>query len=520
MIEKYLNNRFLTLYAVPFILGSLTILSFEPFNLGIINFFIFPTLFYLLVYINKKSKSIYRKKPYKRNFFLFGLSFGFGFYLFGISWITNSLTFDENFKILIPFALILIPLFLSLFLGLTTLVIGASLKLNFSSLFLFTASMSFSDYLRSNILTGFPWNLWAYSTVQANEILQIVNLIGLYSYNLLVITIFTMPIIILFKINKIKKIFSILSYLSIVFIFYIYGNYEINKNKKILQTEKEKVNVKIISPNFDLEYGLSTDEIETRFKKLIRYSNPDKKKKTLFIWPEGVFSGYSYDQILIFKKLIFQNFSKEHYIIFGTNTLNPISQDYFNSMIIVNNNFDIIQSYNKRKLVPFGEFLTLENILNKVGFKKITEGHGSFLKGQMDNNLIIENLSILPLICYEVIFSDLIQKSDNNTNLIVNISEDGWFGNSIGPDQHFAKSIFRAIENNTFLVRATNRGVSAIIDNKGNIIKKLNRNEAGNIEFEVPLIKSNKIKNDLIFFILLFTYLSFFLIYKKQDAKK
>ena len=62
-------------------------------------------------------------------------------------------------------------------------------------------------------------------------------------------------------------------------------------------------------------------------------------------------------------------------------------------------------------------------------------------------------LNILPLICYEVIFPDLIQKSDENTNLIINISEDGWFGKSIGPDQHFAKSIFRAIENNTFLTK-------------------------------------------------------------------
>jgi apolipoprotein N-acyltransferase len=129
-------------------------------------------------------------------------------------------------------------------------------------------------------------------------------------------------------------------------------------------------------------------------------------------------------------------------------------------------------------------------------------------------------LNILPLICYEIIFSELIKNSDVNTNLIVNISEDGWFGKSIGPDQHFAKSIFRAIENNTFLLRSTNQGVSAIIDNKGEIVKKLNRNEAGNIEYEVPLIKSNKIKNDLIFFILLITYLLFFLVYKKQNAKK
>ena len=115
MIEKYLNNRFITLYLIPFLIGSFTILSFEPFNLTFINFIVFPLLFFLLVYINKKSKSIYRKKPYKKNFFSFGLAFGFGFYICGITWITNSLTFDENFKILIPFALILIPLFLSLF---------------------------------------------------------------------------------------------------------------------------------------------------------------------------------------------------------------------------------------------------------------------------------------------------------------------------------------------------------------------------------------------------------------------
>ena len=113
----------------------------------------------------------------------------------------------------------------------------------------------------------------------------------------------------------------------------------------------------------------------------------------------------------------------------------------------------------------------------------------------------------------------MVQKSNENTNLIINISEDGWFGDSIGPDQHFSKSIFRAIENNTFLLRSANQGTSAIIDNKGNLLKKMNRNEAGNIEFEVPLIKSNKIKNDLIFFILLITYLLVFLFYRKQNAK-
>ena len=100
----------------------------------------------------------------------------------------------------------------------------------------------------------------------------------------------------------------------------------------------------------------------------------------------------------------------------------------------------------------------------------------------------------MPLICYEIIYSGNLTE-DFDFDFILNISEDGWFGNTIGPDQHFTKSVFRAIENNTFLLRSANKGISAIIDNKGKIIKRLKRNEAGNIEFKVPLIKSKKTKN-------------------------
>ena len=520
MFEKFFSNRFLVLYVTPFIIGSMSTLSFQPFNFTIINFIIFPIIFSLIVLINKKSKGTYRKKPHKQNFFLFGLSFGFGFYLSGISWITNSLTFDDNFRILIPFALILIPLFLSLFMAITILLIGPHLKLNFTSILIFSSSIAFSDYLRAKILSGFPWNLWAYSFSWSNEALQILNKIDLYAYNLMVITLFVSPITIFYKINFAKKLFSTLLITAAVLGVYIYGNLEINKNKKNLNLLKNKILVKVISPNFNLNYDLSLNQIEKRLKKLIRYSEPNKDEKTLFIWPEGVFSGYSYSEILIFKDLISKSFSDKHFIIFGTNKLDNKIGGYYNSMLLVNNNLEIVQSYYKRKLVPFGEFLPFEKLFNYFGLKKITEGHGSFLKGKKGNNLLLDELNILPLICYEAIFTDLIQKSNKDTNLIVNISEDGWFGNSIGPDQHFAKSIFRAIENNTFFLRSTNKGVSAIIDNKGSVIKQLNRYEAGNIEFRVPLIKSNKTKNDLIFFILLITYLLIFLIYKKKNEKQ
>ena len=519
MLEKFLNNRFFILYLTPLFIGLLTVFSFQPFNLTILNFFILPIFFGLTVYINKKSKSIFRKKPYKKNLFIFGALFGFGFYLSGISWITNSLTFDDNFKFLIPFALILVPMFLGLFLGFTILFIGPYLSYNFSSIFIFSGAIAFSDFLRAKLFTGFPWNLWAYSLSWSIETVQILNLIGLFAFNLIIITIFTLPSVLFFRIEMIKKISIIIFSLLLILALYIFGGYQLNKNKNYLKTVKEKINVKIISPNFKLQYGLSLNQIEDRLRNLIKYSEPNSNKKTLFIWPEGVFSGYSYNEILIFKDLINKKFSKNHYIVFGINKLEPTTDSYYNSLLIINNELEIIQQYNKQKLVPFGEFLPFENLLNKFGLKKITEGHGSFKKGIKQSTIKIDQLNILPLICYEIIFTKFVQEADLNTNLIINISEDGWFGDTIGPNQHYAKSIFRAIEKGTFLLRSANKGISVILDNKGKSIKKLNRNEAGNIEMEVPLIKSNNNKNDLIFFILLITYLVIFNLKNKKYEK-
>ena len=165
--------------------------------------------------------------------------------------------------------------------------------------------------------------------------------------------------------------------------------------------------------------------------------------------------------------------------------------------------------------------MPFQTALNKIGLKKITEGHGSFLKAEKQKNILFDNLNILTLICYEIIFTKLSQDSNYETNLIINISEDGWFGKSIGPYQHFSKAIFRAIEQNSFLLRSANKGISAIINNKGAVIKKLEPNEAGNIDFYVSLVKTkNKNKNDLIFFVLLFTYILLINIFNKNNEKK
>ena len=300
---------------MPFIIGGITVFSFQPFNLTFVNFIVLPIFFYLIIYIKKKSKSKFRKRPFRRNLFIFGVSFGFGFYLSGTHWISNSLTFDENFMILIPFAILLIPLFLSLFFAIVTVLIGPYLNLNFGSIFLFSGTLAVSDYLRAKILTGFPWNLWSYSLSWATEVLQILDLVGIFAFNLIIITLFMLPAILFLRINILKKIF-LLGLLPLIFlILYIYGNHSINQNYRLIKFNQDKFNIKIISPNFKLNYGLSEEDIEDRLKKLIRFSAPEKNSKVIYIWPEGVFSGYNFSQINKFKKIFLENFDDKHLII-------------------------------------------------------------------------------------------------------------------------------------------------------------------------------------------------------------
>ena len=121
---------------------------------------------------------------------------------------------------------------------------------------------------------------------------------------------------------------------------------------------------------------MDNKDVHEIIDNLIKYSEPDKDKKTIFVWPEGIFAGLYLNDISDLKK-IEKSFSKKHLIIFGSNTINQDTQEIFNSLVVVNNNFEIQHQYNKRKLVPFGEFLPLEKKLSLPGLKKITEGYGS-----------------------------------------------------------------------------------------------------------------------------------------------
>ena len=494
-----------------FILGCASTFSLPPYNYFIINFVTFSLFF---IFIFNKKKLCRSNYP----FFLYGWFFGFGYFLLSLYWISISLTFDRTFSYLIPIATILIPGFLAIFYGLITYLFSIfySKKIILSFL-IFSILFGTVELIRGFIFTGFPWNLIAFSFSENKNFIQIISVIGTYSFNLICISLFTCPAILILKKSKNEVAISFL-FVIIAFSFLMFGNIK-NKKFEIKEINKFDYVIRAISPNITLDRFYSgKDEIQI-INELISLSNPQASKHTIFLWPEGIISDTYLEDIKIYEEIFSKNFSKNHILIFGINDLKVKDNKtlYFNSLGVFDNHLNLIASYNKINLVPFGEFLPFENILGYLGLKTVTNKYQSFHKGDSRNIINIKNkkysFSLLPLICYELIYSGKLYKN-HSFDYIINISEDGWFGKSIGPKQHFAHGIFRAIESGKYIIRSANNGITAIINPLGNIDQQIKFENTGYIDFtQSKLVETtlfSKYGNKIyIFLILLYIFLIF-----------
>ena len=259
-------------------------MSLPPFNFFFINFFTFSIFFIFLF----KKRNIFFKK---RIFFSYGWAFGFGYFLTNLYWITISLTFDQSFSFLIPIALVLIPAFLGLFYGLVTIIFSLfKIKNTLSAFFLFSLLFGLVEFIRGHIFTGFPWNLIIFSFSEKLNFISFVSVIGTYSLNLFLITLFSAPALLVLKRSK-KEIVISFVFVSITILLLFYGSFY---KQKFLDTNilKNPYVIRAIGSNISLDRFYDNTPPETVINELIKLSSPEKDKKTFFSLARRYYSKY------------------------------------------------------------------------------------------------------------------------------------------------------------------------------------------------------------------------------------
>ncbi len=271
ILEKNSKKYNYFYYYVPFVIGFFTSFSLPPYNYTFINFITFTYLLILLL-------SAKMTECGNKIFFFIGWFFGLGFFLSSLYWISISLTHDNLFKILIPFSLIIIPSFLATFYGIATLILKRFVTPKISFILIFSLVFAFIEYLRGNILGGFPWNLFAYSWSWSIDVIQCIKIVGTYGFNLLSITIFSFPFIFFIKIKKINIIKSFTILFTIVYVIWIFGS---TISPKKINSDVNDFTIKIVSPNIELHEFFKRNNDSKTINELIKLSNPDKKLKTI-----------------------------------------------------------------------------------------------------------------------------------------------------------------------------------------------------------------------------------------------
>ncbi len=450
----------------------LAILTFFAFANPIkqIPFFVFcfPLL---LLYLANKSYNLIK-------LIIVSWIYGSFIYIFCLYWIYYPVSSYTNIPLIIS---IFCPVLLGLYLGLYPAVFSIFAFLVRKKHWLLQGifcglSWIVLEYIRSFFLTGFPWLNLTQAFTKYPIFIQLIQITGCIVYSGIIVCIITW----IFNTRKKNLIPFTVGLISFIFILAI--NWHLYKRPI---PKKEQIPSLIVQGNIDQYQKWN---IKFQNSTLDKYINLTKSKLNpeirLVVWPETAMVFYLYYNQFLTNKLLNFTRDKNFLLITGAPAYEKIKNKdrFFNRAYLISHG-KIQDFYDKVHLVPFGEYVPLSNLLSFL--EKIVEGPGNFSPGKALLPLRYRNIAICTLICYEIIFPDLTAEIvGKNAELIVNISNDAWFGNTSGPYQHLNQAILRAIETKRYILRATNSGVSAVISPKGEIIDKIGLNKEGSIYAE------------------------------------
>ena len=428
--------------------------------------------------------------------FLLGHGFGFGYFLGGLYWIGNALLVDTaQFGLFLPFAYLGLPFALGLFYALPLWC--ASFIKSKNILFLWgvlAICLSLSDVLRGYIFTGFPWNLPLYATAFSDMAMQPAFLLGTYFYNFIIVTL-SLGFGVLFLLRSYGQKIVVLSGIATsLCLIFGYGFYRLNY---VQLTPLSSTIFRIVQPNIPQTLKWSEDEKQNHFETLLSLSqnNLIQDKNYVFVWPETALPFHPEIDFSAYSRLKDATDNK-HEIITGKMRFVPKPNqegEYFFYNAIFKTDKEGISSpvYDKIHLVPFGEYLPLRPVLSAIGFSQINFFKSGFSAGKDSIPFTVaENIKVGSLICYEAIFPQYARKfAEAGADIIVNVTNDAWFGTSAGPYQHLVQTRFRAVETGKTILRSANTGISAAIDPLGRVMASLPLNTQNVIDVKIIGIK-------------------------------
>lgn len=441
------------------------------------------------------SISSNKGNPFKNGFYA-----GIIIYSGSLLWLIPTLSIfgGQPFPAAIA-SILLLGTYLAIYTGIFSILFKYIENNRFKALFLVPFAWTGLDFLVSFLFTGFPWIFTGYTQYQNILLIQISSITGVYGLTYYIIFINTAIFLILKSIINDKKVYTkanlitllIISLLTASIFSYSFINL---KNVKKNIGKSDRASILLLQANILPDDKHSETSFATSLKKYFSMTSKHLHKYDLAVWPETAlpFPIFS-DKELIY--VLKQNAKSMGNQLIGTIDLKITKDNNYiikNRAVLFSKELKTEPSYDKIHLVPFGEYIPLKKYLPFLA--KFIVPAGEFKPGDHNDTIDIENMRIGTKICFEIIFPNLVRDQvQNGANILVNMTNDAWFGKTAGPHQHLAISVFRAVENSRSIARCANTGISAHILPTGEIIKKADLFKEKALNCKLPLMDEKTI---------------------------
>ena len=458
-------------------LGALSAAALPPLHALPVLLVAFPALIWWL-----------EASPRVRDAFVIGWCFGFGHFVIGFYWLANAFLVDAaRFAWLIPFAVLGLPAALALF----TAIVGAIFKraglTGIAGVIALAALWTLLEWVRGQLLTGFPWNLIGYSWAFSNEIVQLAATFGVYGLSFMTVAIAGLPALLANHATGWRRVAPLSVALAVLAVAWGYGHSRLESATRYQSTG---VTVRVVQANVAQANKWRADRRDANFRRYLSLSEESGSAKAdVIVWPETAVPYFLSREIG--RRLAIGNLVGDgRFVITGAPRVSSSDAGetrIWNSVVAIDHAGRLAAAYDKFHLVPFGEYLPLRRILSRIGIGKLVYGSIDYSAGAGPATLQLGDLPpVGPLICYEAIFPGAVVDPHRRPAWLLNVSNDGWYGLSAGPHQHFAMARFRSIEEGLPLVRAANTGISGVVDSFGRVIARIDLGEAGVVDVDLP----------------------------------